>query len=121
MFELFEQWMNSDVPLAGQIFRELTEAIFRKNLLIQDRFQVGGQPVTLRNITCSVLNVIGEYDDVVHPKSSLPLIELVGSSDARNLVFPTGHIGAAVSAVAQKKLWPQVGAWLKERDGERAY
>ena len=121
MFELFEQWMNSDVPLAGQIFREMTEDLFRKNLLIQDRFQVGGQPVNLRNITCSVLNVIGEHDDVVHPKSSLPLIELVGSSDARNFVFPTGHIGAAVSAAAQKKLWPQVGAWLKERDGERAH
>jgi polyhydroxyalkanoate synthase len=116
MFDLFEKWMNSDVPWAGQIFRETTEDLFRKNLLIQGRFQVGGETVDLKNITCSVLNVIGEHDDVVHPKSSLPLIDLIGSSDARNLLFPTGHIGAAVSGPAQKKLWPQVGAWLKERD-----
>lgn len=120
MFDLFERWMNSDVPLAGQIFREMTEAS-HKNLLVQGRFQVGGQTVDLRQITCSVLNVVGEHDDVVHPTSSLPLIELVGSNDARNLVFPTGHIGAAVSAAAHKKLWPQVGTWLKERDGHRFY
>jgi polyhydroxyalkanoate synthase len=121
MFDLFERWMNSDVPMAGQIFRETTEDIFRKNLLMQGRFQVGGRTVNLQDITCSVLNVIGEHDDVVHPKSSLPLVEVVGSSDARNLVFPTGHIGAAVSAAAHKKLWPQVGAWLKERDSQWAH
>ena len=118
MFELFERWMNSDVPMAGQIFRETIEDLFRNNLLLQDRFQIGGQPVSLKEITCPVLNVIGEYDDVVHPKSSLPLIEAVGSRDAQNLVFPTGHIGAAVSTVAHQKLWPQVGTWLKDRDGQ---
>ena len=116
MFDLFEKWMNSDVPLAGQIFREMTEDISRRNLLVNGGFRVGGQAVNLQDITCPVLNVIGEHDDVVHPKSSLPLIELIGSQDARNLVFPTGHIGAAVSTAAQKKLWPQVGAWLRERD-----
>jgi polyhydroxyalkanoate synthase subunit PhaC len=118
MFELFEQWMNSDVPLAGQIFREMTQEVFRKNLVVKGQFQVGGQRVNLQDITCPVLNVIGEHDDIVHPKSSLPLVDLVGSSDAQNLVFPTGHIGAAVSTAAQKKLWPQVGGWLRERDGE---
>jgi poly(3-hydroxyalkanoate) synthetase len=61
--------------------------------------------------------VIGQHDDVVHPKSSLPFVDLVGSEDATNLVFPTGHIGAAVSTGAQKKLWPQVCTWLRERDG----
>jgi polyhydroxyalkanoate synthase len=118
MFELFEKWLNSDVPLAGQIFCEMTEDIFRHNRLVQGGFQIGGRTVKLKDITCPVLNVIGGHDDVVHPQSSLPLIELIGSSDARNFVFPTGHIGAAVSSAAQKKLWPQVGAWLRERDGQ---
>lgn len=117
MFSLFEQWLNSDVPMAGQIFRETNESLFRNNLLVQDRLQVGGQTVNLQDVTCPVLNIIGESDDVVHPKSSLPLIDLVGSDDKCNLLFPSGHMGLAVSAAAHKKLWPQVGAWLKERDG----
>jgi poly[(R)-3-hydroxyalkanoate] polymerase subunit PhaC len=118
MFELFERWMNSDVPMAGRIFRETVEDLFRNNLLLQNRFHIGGRPVSLPEITCPVLNVIGEHDDVVHPQSSLPLVEMIGSRDARNLIFPTGHIGAAVSAVAHKKLWPQVGVWLKDRDSQ---
>jgi hypothetical protein len=29
-FALFERWMDSDVPWAGQIFREVTQNIFRR-------------------------------------------------------------------------------------------
>lgn len=115
MFALFERWMNSDVPLAGQIFRELLQGIFQQNLLVQNRLQVGGKRVDLMQITCPVFNVAGEYDDVVHPTSSLPLIELIGSADQANLLFPTGHIGVVVSTAAHKKLWPQIGQWLKVR------
>ena len=116
MFELFERWMNSDVPMAGQIFRELTGDVSRRNLIMKNKMQIGQRTVNLKNVTCPVLNVIGEHDDVVHPKSSLPLTDLVGSTDAHTIMFPTGHIGAAVSSSAQKKLWPQVVSWLRERD-----
>ncbi|HKA52987.1 MAG TPA: alpha/beta fold hydrolase [Candidatus Binatia bacterium] len=116
MFELFERWMNSDVPLAGQIFRELTRDLLQLNRLALGQFRVGGQTVDLRRITCPVLNVLGEYDDVVHPQASLPLTDLVGSEDKHNLVFPVGHIGVVVSSSAHRKLWPQVGTWLKKHD-----
>jgi polyhydroxyalkanoate synthase subunit PhaC len=114
MFTLFERWMNSDVPLAGRIFREVTRDIFHQNLLKQNHLRVGEEVVDLQRITCPVLNVVGEYDDVVHPQSSLPFLECVGSADKANLLFPTGHVGAVVSAAAHKKLWPQVGQWLRE-------
>lgn len=111
-FDLFERWMNSDVPLAGRIFREVTRDVFQQNLLRQGRLRVGQEIVNLRRITCPVLNVLGAHDDVVHPQSSLPLPECVGSADAKNIVFPTGHVGIVVSAAAHKQLWPQVGQWL---------
>lgn len=116
-FDLFERWMHSDVPLAGQLFQELSHNIFLENQLMLGQLYVGRQIINLRNITCPVLNVLGEYDDVVHPRSSLPLFELVGSQDKQNLVFPSGHMGLAVSSASHKKLWPQVGHWLKTRSG----
>ena len=115
-FALFERWMNSDVPLAGQIFREVTKEIFHKNLLAQGQFTIGGQLVNLKNIRCPVLNIIGEHDDVVHPQASLPLAEAIASHDTQTIVFPSGHLGVIVSSSAHKKLWPQVTTWLKERD-----
>src|SRR5262245_27878714 len=117
MFTLFERWMNSDVPLAGRIFREVTQDIFQQNRLRQNRLRVGGAVVDLRRITCPVLNVIGAEDDVVHPQSSLPLLACVGSADKETLLFPTGHVGAVVSTAAHQKLWPQVGQWLREHAG----
>jgi polyhydroxyalkanoate synthase len=115
-FELFEKWMASDVPLAGQIFRELSNELSRENKLYRDLMKVGEEVVKLKNIVAPLLNVIADHDDVVHPNASKPLPEFVGSEDKRNLHFPTGHIGAAVSGPAIKKLWPEIGKWLKDRD-----
>ncbi len=116
MFDLFERWMSSDVALAGQVFRQMTGDIFKRNLLAKGEFTVGDRPVDLNNVRCPLLNVVADLDDVVHPRSSLPLPEKVGSADSRNLTFATGHIGAVVSTGAIKKLWPQVGGWLADRD-----
>lgn len=113
------QWMNSDVPLAGQLFRELMIDIFLHDRLAQSQLQLGGQTVNLRHITCPVLNIIGEHDEVVPPTASLSLLELVGSHDARTLRLPTGHLGLAVSRAAHEKLWPQVAAWLREHEQKR--
>jgi polyhydroxyalkanoate synthase len=119
-FALFERWMNSDVQLAGQIFRELTTEVFQQNKLASGQFKVGGQIVDLKNIRCPIFNVIGEHDDVVHPNASLPLADATGSQDTETLVFPAGHLGVIVSSSAHKKLWPQVVAWLKERGQGRS-
>ena len=115
-FELFEKWMQSDVPLAGQIFRELGSELSRDNKLFRNLMTIGDQLVDLKNVECPLLNMIADFDDVVAPNASKGLPELVGSADKRNLHFPTGHIGAAVSAPALKKLWPAIGSWLAERD-----
>lgn len=119
-FELFERWMHSDVPLAGQLFQELIHDIFRRNQLASGQFPVGDRTVNLRQITCPVLNIVGEHDDIVHPHSSLPLLTYIGSEDKQNLIFSAGHMGLAVSSAAHKKLWPQVGRWLSEREGHDA-
>jgi polyhydroxyalkanoate synthase subunit PhaC len=121
MFGLVERWMNSDVPLAGTIFREAVLDLFQQNLLAHNRLRVGGQVVNLHDIRCSVLNIVGEQDDVVHPQSSLPFINLVSGHDKHTLSFPTGHIGAVISGLAHKRLWPQVGTWLRDRDHTTTY
>jgi polyhydroxyalkanoate synthase len=114
-FALFERWMSDEVPLAGQIFREVTNDVFRRNLLCGNSLEVGGRKVDVKSIACPVLNIIGEYDDVVPPAASRPFIGAVASRDKRNLEFPNGHMGLAVSAAAQARLWPEVAAWLKQR------
>jgi polyhydroxyalkanoate synthase len=115
MFRLFERWLHSDVPMAGKIFLETSE-MSRENLLKKNAMKVGGTIVDLKRIVAPLLNVIGDRDDIVSPGSSEPLPDCVSSVDKQNLHYPTGHMGAAVSSDALKRLWPQIGAWLAERD-----
>jgi polyhydroxyalkanoate synthase subunit PhaC len=112
MFRLFERWMDSDVPMTGAIFREVADQLFRRNLLIRSEFRVGDTYVDLKNITCPLLNVIGEYDDVVPPRSSFAIEAVTASRDLGKLQYPAGHVGTAVSGSAQRKLWPHVVEWL---------
>lgn len=115
-FDLFEKWMSSDIPLAGKIFRELSTELALDNKLMRNMMKLGSEVVDLRKVSCPLLNVIGELDDVVHPKQSYGLLDLVNSSDKRNVGFPTGHMGMAVSTPVLRKLWPEIGKWLSDHD-----
>lgn len=115
-FDLFEKWMSSDIPLAGKIFRELSSELALDNKLMRNLMKLGSETVDLKKISCPLLNVIGELDDVVHPKQSYGLLGLVNSIDKRNAAFPTGHMGMAVSVPVLKKLWPEIGKWLSDHD-----
>jgi polyhydroxyalkanoate synthase subunit PhaC len=116
MFRLFERWINSDVPMTGTIFREVADQLFGRNLLIRSEFRVGDTRIDLKNITCPLLNVIGEYDDVVPPRSSFAIGAATASRDAIELLYPAGHVGTAVSGGAQRKLWPRVAKWLESHN-----
>ena len=114
-FRLFERWLHSDVPMAGKIFLESVE-MTRTNSLMNGVMKLGGTTVDLSKIMCPLLNVIGDYDDIVNPRASEPLIDKVGSADKSDLHFPTGHMGAAISSDSLKRLWPQIANWLSARD-----
>jgi polyhydroxyalkanoate synthase len=73
--------------------------------------------VDLRKITCPVLNIMGQTDDLVPSAQSMPFNDLVGSSDRKSILFGSGHIGLAVGAKAQTQLWPEACQWLAERSG----
>jgi poly[(R)-3-hydroxyalkanoate] polymerase subunit PhaC len=115
-FPAFRQWLERDVPIAGTLFQELTSDIFRKNLLARGGFKVGSTVVDLKHIGSPLLNVVGQFDVIVHPHSSLPLADLAGGTDKNNLLFPSGHLGVVLGAEVHRKLWPRIGSWLKAHD-----
>jgi polyhydroxyalkanoate synthase len=116
MFPAFRRWLDGEIPIAGKLFYELGVNVFQKNLLARGEMKLSGEIVDLHRIGAPLLNVIAERDALVPPASSLPLLDLVGSKDKMNLMFPGGHIGVAVSPEAHVRLWPQIGAWLGVRD-----
>lgn len=114
-FFAMETWLNDNIPVAGEMFRQFVKYCMQENLLIQGRLRVGRKRVDLKNITCPILNLTAQQDHLVPPEQSLPFNDAVGSADRKAINLPAGHIGLAVGSKAQRELWPKVCDWLGER------
>jgi polyhydroxyalkanoate synthase len=108
-----QPWLESDVPLAGVLFRETMCNAYWNRDLAQSRMRVGGRLAALENIECPVLNVSGERDKVAPPASSRALVQRLGPERVLDLVFPSTHLGLLLGAKAHEELWPLIGAWLR--------
>lgn len=111
-----ETWLQDNIPVPGEIYRQFVKYLYQKNLLTQNRMPVGKHIVNLRDIRCPVLNIMAGKDDLVPSAQSAPFNDLVGSKDRQSLVLQgSGHIGLAIGGRAQKEIWPQACRWLAER------
>lgn len=110
-----ETWLNDNIPVPGEVYREFAKYLFQQNLLIQNKMPVGKHIVDLGKITCPLMNLMATKDDLVPPCQSKTLNDKVSSKDKEIIEFPAGHIGLAVGGKAQKELWPRVVEWLAER------
>lgn len=111
-----ETWLQDNIPVPGEVYREFVKYLYQENLLVQNRMTVGKQMVDLGRIKCPVLNIMAGKDDLVPCSQSLGFTELVGSKDRKNILLEgSGHIGLAIGGRAQKEVWPQACEWLAKR------
>jgi polyhydroxyalkanoate synthase subunit PhaC len=114
-FITMETWLNDNIAVPGEVFREFVKYLYQQNLLVQGRLPIGKKTVNLRRITCPVMNIMAQSDDLVPCAQSAPFNDLVGSVDRASIVAPAGHIGLAIGSKAQREVWPQVVQWLASR------
>ena len=114
-FFTMETWLNDNIAVPGEVFREFVKYLYQQNLLTRNQMPVGRHVVNLKKITCPVLNLMAEFDDLVPCAQSEPFNDLVGSTDRKSIKLPAGHIGLAMGSRAQRELWPPACQWLAER------
>ncbi len=117
-FVRMEKWIFDSPDVPGETFRQFVVDCYQKNLLIDNRMEVGGQRVDLKNITMPLLNIYGNFDHLVPPGACDRLTRSVGSADTEDVILETGHIGIYVSSKTQKEFVPKIISWLKQRDGK---
>ena len=111
-----ESWLNDNIAVPGEVYREFVKYLYQKNLLTQNRMPVGKHIVNLKNIICPVLNLMAGKDDLVPCSQGLPFNDLVGSRDRKAILLEgSGHIGLAIGGRAQKEVWPPACDWLAKR------
>jgi polyhydroxyalkanoate synthase subunit PhaC len=108
-----ESWLNDNIPVPGEVYRQFVKYLYQQNLLTQNRMPVGKHIVNLKNITCPVLNIMAGQDDLVPCSQGTAFTDLVGSKDRKTILLQgSGHIGLAIGGRAQREVWPQACDWL---------
>jgi polyhydroxyalkanoate synthase len=115
-FVRMEKWIFDSPDLPGETFRQFVKDFYQKNLLIQNKLQIGDRRVDLKKITMPLLNFYGKFDHLVPPAACDLLTSKIGSSDVQDVCLDTGHIGIYVSSKCQREFAPKIAQWLMERD-----
>lgn len=115
-FIRMEKWIFDSPDIPGETFRQFINDCYKKNLLIRNKMELGGDRVDLKKITMPLFNIYGKFDHLVPPEACERTTKAVGSRDTENVCLDTGHIGIYVSSKVQKEFAPRISNWLKERD-----
>ena len=115
-----ERWINDNIPVAGETFREFVKKLYQGNQLARGEFHLGEQRVDLRRITCPLLLLTAKNDHLVAPASTERVRDRVGSRDIELMSIDAGHVGLVVGGKAQKTFWPAATRWLGDRSESTA-
>jgi polyhydroxyalkanoate synthase len=110
-----ERWLNDNIPVAGETFREFVKRLFQQNQLTRGLMTLGDRQIDLGRIDCPLLLLTAKNDHLVPPDSTARLRHHVGSRDVTTLSLDAGHVGLVVSGKAHRSFWPGAVRWLGER------
>jgi polyhydroxyalkanoate synthase len=114
-----ESWVNDNIPVAGETFRNFVKDFYHHNRLVRGELQLGGKRIDLRQITCPLLVLTASNDHLVPPRSTEGIRPHVGSTDVETIRLEAGHVGLVVGGKAQRTLWPRATRWTADRSTSR--
>ena len=101
------------IAWSGPAVSELLKQFIAHNRMMSGGFAINGQMVTLTDITCPVLAVVGEVDDIGQPASVRGIRRAAPSADVYETMIRTGHFGLVVGSKAAQVTWPTVAEWVQ--------
>lgn len=114
-FLRMERWIADRPDHPGEVLRQWLKDLYQENKLIDNRLELSGRTVDLRNITMPVLNIYATGDTIVPVSCSRSVGNHFGTDDYTEVPVPGGHIGTFVGGKAQKILAPTLTEWFRAR------
>ncbi|MGE2737856.1 acyl-CoA synthetase [Mycolicibacterium vaccae] len=104
------------IAWSGPAISELLKQFIAHNRMMTGGFSVHGDLVTLSDIDCPVLAVIGEVDDIGQPASVRGIKRAAPKADVYEFLIRAGHFGLVVGSKASSQTWPAVADWVRWLD-----
>src|SRR5690349_4248974 len=106
------------IAWSGPAISELLKQFIAHNRMMTGGFSIHGELVTLSDINCPVLAVVGEVDDIGQPASVRGIKRAAPQADVYEYLIRAGHFGLVVGSKAATQTWPTVAQWVKSIDGD---
>ncbi|MGH3676335.1 MAG: acyl-CoA synthetase [Mycobacterium sp.] len=106
------------IAWSGPAISELLKQFIAHNRMMTGGFAIRGDLVTLSDINCPVLAVVGEVDDIGQPASVRGIKRAAPEADVYEFMIRAGHFGLVVGSKAATQTWPTVAQWVKSIDGD---
>lgn len=118
-YQTMTQWGNDQIPFPGATMRQTIQMLNRENAILKDTVRLGGRRLSMKDITCPFLSVLGDKDHITPPESVGPMIDIVGSEDRTEMRLKAGHVGLIVGRNASKVTMPAMADWIVSRSLDR--
>jgi polyhydroxyalkanoate synthase len=115
-----EHWVNDNIPVAGETFREFVKKFYQSNELVRGELRLGSKRIDLGRIACPLLILTAKKDHLVAPPSTVGILPHVQSRDVQTMEIDAGHVGLVVGGRAHEAFWPNTTRWLADRSTKAA-
>lgn len=107
------------IAWSGPAISELLKQFISHNRMMTGGFSIHGDLVTLSDIDCPILAVVGEVDDIGQPAAVRGIKRAAPDADVYEYLIRAGHFGLVVGSKASTQTWPTVAQWVKWLGGEQ--
>ncbi|AVZ39859.1 MULTISPECIES: AMP-binding protein [unclassified Dietzia] len=105
------------VAWSGPAIVDMMRQVIIQNRMMVGGFVVGEHVVSLADITCPVLAVFGEVDEIGVPAGVRKIASVAPGAEVYEFSVRAGHFGLVVGSTAASQTWPTVAAWMGWREG----
>ena len=106
------------VAWPGPALNEFLQQMLLGNRLVSGGCIIEGRAISLTEITCPILIVIGSNDEIARAGSVRGVADAVPNAELFELPAKGGHMGIVVGSGAMKNTWPAVAQWVQWREGK---
>jgi len=105
------------VAWPGPAMADFLRQFIAHNRMLQGGFVVEDQLVTLADIECPILSVVGTVDEIARPAAVRAIRQAAPRADVYELALRAGHFGLVVGSTSNNTTWPTVAQWARWHDG----
>lgn len=122
LLDRFKRWDRETLDLPGTYYLEVTEQVFRQNLIAKRQFVALGRQIDLADVRVPVFLLAGEDDIVVPRDQAFATARLLGTQPAwlERACEPCGHLSLFTGRKVLSHSWRRIARWLQADIGDIA-